>query len=228
MISVVLIEPKTEGNIGAIARVMKNFGLTNLVLINPKCEISIDALSRAKHAKDILEKAKIKKLSYLKRFDYLIATTAMLGTDYNIPRCPITPEQLAGKLLKKAKVGLVFGRESSGLTNKEILMCDFVVNIPASKDYPTMNLSHAASIIFYELFKKSGKRKLDEEITPATKKEKGIILKLVNKALDKMKFQTKEKKETQRVVWKRIVGKAFLTKREAFALIGFFRKLEKN
>jgi len=226
MIGVVLIEPETEGNIGAIARVMKNFDFKEIVLINPKADhLGREALDRATHAKDILKKAKVKDFSYLKKFDYLIGTTAMLGSDYNIPRNPLTPEQLAEKASKvKGNVGILIGRDGTGLNNEEIKRCDFVVAIPTSKKYPTMNISHAVSIILYELFKKLGKEKIDEHINFATKKDKEIVLRYVDKALDEMAFSTKEKKETQRIVWKRIVGKAMLTKREAFALIGFLKK----
>jgi TrmH family RNA methyltransferase len=229
MITVVLTEPKTEGNIGALARVMKNFDLKNLVLIKPKCNhLGLDAKSRAKHAKDILKNASVKDFSYLKKFDYVIGTTAMLGTDYNIPRSPLTPEQLADKIYNvKGKIALLFGRDSFGLTNEEIKKCDFIVTIPTHKKYPTMNISHAASVIFYALFKKIGKENISEHIITATKKEKDIILKNINKILNKLEFQTKQKKDTQKIVWKRIIGKSLLTKREAYALLGFLRKLSK-
>ncbi len=227
MINIILIEPQTEGNIGAVARVMKNFDFSNLVLINPKANhLGREALDRATHAKSILKKAKVKDFSYLKKFDYLIGTTAMIGSDYNIPRSPLIPEQLAEKISKvKGKIGIVIGREGTGLNNEEIIKCDFIVAIPTSKKYPTMNVSHATSIILYELFKKSGKEKISDHINFATKKDKEIILKHVNKVLDRIEFSTKEKKETQKIVWKRIVGKAMLTKREAFALIGFLKKI---
>ena len=227
MTSIILVEPETEGNIGAVARVMKNFDFEELILINPKANhLGREALDRATHAKSILKKAKIKDFSCLKSFDYLIGTTAMLGSDYNIPRSPLTPEQLAEKISKaKGKIGILIGREGTGLNNEEIRKCDFIVAIPTSKKYPTMNISHAVSIILYELFKKLGKEKINKHINFATKKDKEIILRYVNKVLDKMEFSTKEKKETQRIVWKRIVGKAMLTKREAFALMGFLRKL---
>ena len=227
MTSIILVEPETEGNIGAVARVMKNFDFEELILINPKANhLGREALDRATHAKSILKKAKIKDFSCLKSFDYLIGTTAMLGSDYNIPRSPLTPEQLAEKISKaKGKIGILIGREGTGLNNEEIRKCDFIVAIPTSKKYPTMNISHAVSIILYELSKKLGKEKINEHINFATKKDKEIILRYVNKVLDKMEFSTKEKKETQRMVWKRIVGKAMLTKREAFALMGFLRKL---
>jgi TrmH family RNA methyltransferase len=232
MISVVLIEPETAGNIGAIARVMKNFEFNDLVLISPKCKhLSKEALDRSTHAKSILKNAKVKKINYLKTFDYLVATTAKLGTDYNIPRSPITPEQLGDKLSKinpKLKIGLLIGREGSGLNNKEISMCDFIVTIPSSKKYPTMNVSHATSLILYEIFKKQTKKKNNDHIISATKKEKQVIMGYFNKVLNKIKFSTKEKKQTQKTVWKRIFGKAFLTKREAFAVIGFLKKLKKD
>ena len=231
MMNIILIEPETPGNIGAIARAMKNFDLKNLFLINPKCDhLSKEALDRATHAKEILKNARIEQFSYLKQFDYLIATTAKLGTDYNIPRSPITPEQLAEKLakinLKNLSIGILIGREGSGLKNKEILAADFIVTIPSSKSYPTLNAAHAATIIFYEIFQKIGKEKVNEHIITATKIEKEIILKKVGNILNKMEFSTEEKKETQRRIWKRILGKSFMTKREAYALLGFLRKLE--
>jgi len=199
---------------------MKNFGLKELILINPKCsKDSKTAHNRAKHAQDILNNCKIKDWSYLKRFDYLIGTTAKLGTDYNISRSPITPSELSFVIPKNKKMGIVFGRESSGLTNDEIAKCDFIVTIPTYPKYPAMNLSHSAAIIFYELFKNSKEKKVGDQINIASKKDKEQILKMIDGVLANIKFATKEKKETQRLVWKRIVNKAFLTKREAFAVM---------
>lgn len=227
MISIVLIEPKTQGNLGAIARVMKNFEFDELILINPKCKTGKEAIKRAKHAKDILQNAKIKNINYLKNFDYIIGTTAVLGTDYNIPRSPLMPEELAKKIvkIKNSKIAILFGREDTGLTTEEIRRCDFIVNIPASKNYKTLNISHALAIILYEIFNLKNKNITKEKFIPASKKEKEQILKMVGKILDKMEFATKSKKETQKKVWKRIIGKGMLTKREAFALMGFLKKL---
>jgi len=86
MIYIILMEPENEGNVGAIARVMKNFGFKNLVMINPKTEITEVTKARAKHAQDILNNAKITNSSFLKTMDTLIGTTAKVGTDYNITR----------------------------------------------------------------------------------------------------------------------------------------------
>ena len=212
MVKVALIEPITSGNLGAIARAMKNFDLKDLILVNPKCDpTSSDAIKRAKHAKNILKKAKIvKKFSYQKRFDYIIGTTANVGsTDYNLPRLPVKPEEI--KLNKNSLI--LFGREDSGLTNEEIQQCDFIVSIPSSKKYKTLNISHAAIILFYELFKNK-KETSHDHIRSATGNDKKILLKLINNSLNKMKFSTKDKKDTQKKLWKRIIGKSNLTKRE--------------
>ena len=232
MIEVILMEPRKQENIGSIARVMKNFGFENLVLVNPRCKIGITAYKVVKHGKNILEKTKIKGISHLKKLDYLVGTTAILGTEYNIPRSPITAEQLALKIKsiinkKKIKIGLLIGREGSGLNNKEINLCDILVTIPASKNYPTFNVSHALTIILYEIFKKLNVDKSNSHINFATKEDKEIILKYINQILNRMEFTTRGKKETQKRVWKRIIGKAIPTKRESFVVMGFLRKLIK-
>lgn len=244
MISIIILEPRNSGNLGAICRVMKNFGFRELFLINPVCNPkSITARKRSMHALDILNGAKVvhaKSHSLLKKFfskfDHLIATTSQLGTDYNIPRSPITPEQLVEKLktinISKAKIAIVFGRENYGLSNEEIALCDFSLTIPTNREYPSMNLSHAISVVLYELSKLDtvkNKNKVNSHIIPASDIDKKIMLKFIDKIILTLGLATKEKEETMRKVWKKIVGKSFVSKREAFALLGFFRKLsEKN
>ncbi|MFH1211041.1 MAG: RNA methyltransferase [archaeon] len=223
MVSVALLEPKTAGNVGAVARCMKNFNLNKLILINPKCDhLSKESMDRASHAKDVLRSAKIMSFSELiRKFDCVVGTSAIVGTDYNLPRSPIPPDRL---VLPKNSV-VVFGREDHGLSNEEILKCDFVVTIPASKRYASMNISHSAAIIFYELFKRSKDEKVSSNIAFASRKDKDILLGIIYRSFDKLDFLNAKKKETQKKVWKRLVGKSLLTKREVFALCGYFRKI---
>lgn len=225
-ISVIGIGLATPGNIGAIARAMQNFGLNKLILIKPKCDyLSKEAIDRATYAKMILQNAE--KLSSLEdarnKFDTLVATTARTGTDYNIPRTPLSPEQFSKMIPKLGKVGIILGREDHGLSNDEVSLCDFIVTIPSAKRNNPMNVSHAAAVLLYEIFKNNVNT---NTIAMASGQEKAALLKLINSSLDKIKFSTKEKRETQRNLWKRIVGKSMLTKREAFGLCGFFRKLQ--
>lgn len=179
------------------------------------------------HARDILKKAKIKPLSYLETFHTVIATTSKVGTDYNILRSSITAENLADKIKDVNKnIAIVFGPEDRGLINEELELCDFVVTIPASKKYPVLNLSHAAAIIFYEIFKARAKEHVSSHIIFASKPEKYHLMKILNELFDKVEFATPQKKKTQQTIWKKIMGKSFLTKREAFAIMGFLKKLK--
>ncbi len=222
MVNVILVEPQSAGNIGSIARAMKNFGAKQLYLINPAANHkSITAKKFAMHGADILAKAK--KISWQEalKHDIVIATTAKIGSDYNIPRSPLTPKQAAAKLagVKNRKVALVLGREDRGLLSSEIRDCDYLVTIPTAK-YAALNIAQAATILLYELHNTKSK----EFFTPISAKEKKVLLELINKDIASLQFSTKEKRETQRRVWKRVIGKSLLTKREAFALLGFFRK----
>lgn len=234
MITIILIEPENPGNTGAILRCMKNFDFSNIILVNPLFDInSKELLNRAKWAKDLIKKISIypydiKKIR--KKFDYLIATTAKVGRDYNILRSPITPEELAEKISnikdKKTRIGLLIGREGIGLKNEEIKLADFTVTIPTSRKYGTMNVSHATSILLYEIFKKQKTENIISHIKPISDIEKEQILKIINETLDKMQFATEEKRNTQKILWKKIIGKAMLSKREAYALMGFLKKIK--
>lgn len=235
MLTVVLVEPETPGNIGSVARVMKNFGVRNLVLVNPKCShLDGESYGRAMHAREILKKAVVvQDMADLKKFDYVVGTTAALGSDYNVMRSPISPEHLASQLQEQCKsifspktsIALVFGRESAGLNNSEISSCDILVTIPASSKYRALNLSHAVAIVLYELFKHSGSAKLNTHIPLATRHEKAIAQSMVQDILARMDFSLQSKKKTQSLVWSRLINKAFLTRREMYALIGFLRKV---
>ena len=227
-IYIIAQEFETPGNCGALARVAKNFDCPNLVFLNPKCDfLSKESLDRATHAGDLLKKAKVmKNLGEVKsKFDYIVGTTSIVSTDYNIPRSPLSPKQLA-EVINKKKFAILIGREGKGLTNEEISECDFIVTIPTSKGYPTMNVSHAAAVILYEIFNKLSNSRLADNIPFATGKDREVATRLAMESLDRLKFTTEERRTTQQRLWKRIIGKSFLTKREIFALCGFFKKVK--
>ena len=230
MITIILIEPEHEGNVGAIARSMKNFGLTELILINPQCEINETLRNRAKHAQDVVDNITvINSFKDLPKADVLIGTTARLGTDYNINRSAIPISKLSEKISSKQNIYILFGREGNGLTNEEIEECDLLVTVPAHKKYPTLNLSHAATILFYELFTQNisstPSDKHNNHLIPISKNEKEQLTELYTKALNNIEFSTETKRETQKKLWKKIIAKSGITKRESFVLMGFFRKI---
>lgn len=232
MLSLCLIGIQNEGNLGAIARVMKNFGAEELILIDTKINpLSKTALDRASHAADILKNARRETgFGVFKSYDLIIGTTANIGGIYNIPRLPLTPRQLGEQLRSHPKKNLllVLGREDRGLSNDELARCDVLVSIPASKTYPVMNVSHAAAVVLYEFFGAMSEQTSVSHITSASHKELEQTLKLANESIAALSFHTDIKTRTQERLWKKIIFKSFLTKRETFALMGFFKKLLKQ
>ena len=226
MIDIILINVESPENLGAIARVMKNFDFDRLVLISPEAKPNdIKARIVSRHAEDILKKAKVLKRFPFSKYDYVIGTTARIGTDYNVIRTPLTPEEASEKIIKlqNKKTALVFGPESSGLNNDFLSKCDFVIKIPAS-DYDTLNISHAVVIILYTLFLKKNSVKGFERIEPISNLDKKILEEKFHNIAKELFHKDRLKVELR--VWKRIIGKATLSKREAFALLGFLSKIQ--
>lgn len=223
MITVILHSPEHPGNVGAIARAMANFGFEKLVLITPQCDhLCSEARNRAKHAQAVLENAVVGDETVLQTFDIVVATSGKLGDANNIPRLPLTPQQLNESLKNRSgSTGLLFGRESCGLTNEELAKADFLVTIPTGEGYPILNLSHAVAIILSSLTPSK------EAFALIKARQKQELYALVDDVLEKMEFTTPDKRETQRLLWHRLIGSSFLTAREAQAMLGFFKKLKK-
>ena len=152
---VVLVEPLNDGNIGAVARSMKNFGLDELVLVRP-CAVGEEAFKRAMHGIDVLKGARtvFSDEEAFKGADFVAATSGVdTLNDKKFVRISLTPREFSEKAKGlEGTVALLFGREDFGLPDKLIKRADFLITIPANRTYPIMNLSHAATIVFYELF----------------------------------------------------------------------------
>jgi tRNA/rRNA methyltransferase len=150
---IVLVEPAGQLNIGAIARVMKNFGLNQLVLVNPQCDpLSEEALRMAVHAKEILASAVLVATlpEALQGCVRVMATTGRIRS-WDIPL--ENPRTALPWLLEESEqpVALVFGREDRGLSNEELNYAQRFVHIPTSENYLSLNLATAVGICCYEL-----------------------------------------------------------------------------
>ncbi len=221
MPSIVLVEPEEAGNVGFVARTMKNFGFSKLFIIAPKCDLD-EAKKFAKHAQDVLLGARILKdlPSARRKFGYLIGTTALRGGEYNVLRSHLTPRGLASRPLP-AGAAIVFGREGPGLTNEEVRQCDLLVSIPSSDIYPTLNVSHATAVVLYELFLAGGEF---EPLGTASPKTTKAVVANFSKLLEKCTLP-KEKKRIKLDIFRRVIGKSMITEREAHGLAGAFRKM---
>lgn len=226
-IYIVFVECETPGNIGFLARTMANFGLKNLVLINPPT-LTKEAYYQATHGKYIVENAKIfptlDDFYQSQRIDFKVASTGMAGGSYNLSRIPIRPEELGQSMNVSNKIAILFGREGNGLTNKEIADCDICVSIPTDPTYPILNISHAAAIIFYEIFKNKhdfGAEGLDE----STNIEKDYLLKDMVDLINNLDIP-EHKKRNGIKTFNNIISRAFITSREAHTFKGILRRLK--
>lgn len=154
-VRIVLVQPTHPGNIGAVARAMKNSGLTDLTLVSPLVFPHPDASARAAGAEDILERTVVVTTLEVALADCRIAVGAS-ARRRTIPLPPLAPGEGAQRLLEEAQrgpVALVFGRERTGLTNAELDRCQYLVTIPADPRFSSLNLAGAVQVLGYELFK---------------------------------------------------------------------------
>ncbi|MFK5986718.1 MAG: RNA methyltransferase [Pseudomonadota bacterium] len=156
-IKIILIEPQTPGNIGAVARAMKTMGLNHLVLINPLIFPHKDATIRATNAIDVLENCIIADtLSDVIKECELVIGTSIRDRGGFVP--PLTARESAAKLVKESlisPVALVFGTESSGMTGNDIRQCNYYGYIPSNPEFSSLNLAAAVQTFCYEIFQAS-------------------------------------------------------------------------
>jgi tRNA/rRNA methyltransferase len=151
-IRIILVEPAGALNVGSIARVIKNMGLTQLVIVNPQCEVLGEEATRMSvHAIDLLKTAQIVPdlPTALIGCTRVIATTAR---DRAIPTQLETPRQALPWLIESSQpTALIFGREDSGLTNAELNYASRYIRIPVGSAYSSLNLAQAVGVCAYEL-----------------------------------------------------------------------------
>lgn len=156
-IRIVLVETTHPGNIGAVARAMKAMALERLYLVNPKLFPSAEATARASGADDVLANAQVRpSLAEALRDCHLIVGTSARDRTVAWPHLP--PRPAARRLLEEARrgpVALVFGRESSGLSNQELDLCQYLTHIPTHPGFSSLNVAAAVQLLAYELYQAS-------------------------------------------------------------------------
>lgn len=223
---IILVEPKTPGNIGAIARLMMNFDVKNLSVLNPP-EIDDEALARAMHAKSILSDfEEINDLSKkLKAFDLVVGTSGITSEkEKEFLRKAETPEEFALKTCDyPGRVAILFGREDKGLSNEELSYCDKLINIPSSDTYPILNLSHAVGVVLYEIFKNRDEDSYtyDVEERKIGESDRNRLVNLFSKILNQIEYPEHKRRKTE-VMFQKLLGRATTTKSEYHRLMGVF------
>jgi TrmH family RNA methyltransferase len=225
---VVLVEPREGGNVGAAARAMKNFGFTELAIVGERdlrhdpsagwwSSGADDVVAAALHFRTVEEA--------LRDCHLAVATTAVRGRHVYEQLTPGTVAELAhSSLAAEERLALVFGREESGLSGRDIAACQRTAVIPTWPGFPTMNLAQSVAIFCYELGKRD--RPAARE-TPAAPVE--LIQELqahLRQLLEEIGY-FKDKKRDH--LWAEIAafsGRSMLNVREASLLLAIIRKIE--
>ena len=175
-IRIVLVGTSHPGNIGAVARAMKNMGLNDLALVNPRYFPHEEATARASGATDVLEKAVVVPTlaDALTDCVYVAGASARART---IAWPTMPPRECAERLLVESeggKVAAVFGPEKSGLQNEDLDLCHTLLTIPTDPAFSSLNLAMAVQVLTYELRVASRQDALpsfETEAPPATGEE---------------------------------------------------------
>ncbi|MEM3219365.1 MAG: TrmJ/YjtD family RNA methyltransferase, partial [Thermoplasmata archaeon] len=193
--------------------------------VNPQTEINDEAYKYAMHGDNILKNAKIVQAfdEAIKSMNLVIGTSGISTmSEKHFLRIPKSPEEVAEIISKyNGNVAIVFGREDIGLLNEELEKVDIFLHIKASEKYPVLNITHAAAIIFYEIFKKNlnieGPRMAERE-------DLDRLYNIFVDIIEKTRYPEHKKKNTYRMI-KKIIGRAGITSWEYHVLIGVLKEI---
>lgn len=234
-IKIVLVETSHPGNIGAVARAMKNMAMDNLCLVNPKVFPSAEATARASGADDILSAAKI----YPTLQEAIADCQLVLGTS---ARCrtiswpELTPRECAEKVVIREpenNVAILFGRENSGLKNHEMDLCHYLLRIPCNSQYSSLNIAAAVQVICYELFVAAGLQETIQigdkgEIPLATTEQMESFYGHLQEALVDIDFMHPNKSKSIMRRLRRIYNRIQLDTKEVDILRGILKMSQGN
>lgn len=227
-IRVVLIQTTHPGNIGAVARAMKNMGLSQLVLVNPKCYPHDEATARAASAGDILENATLTtELETAIADCHWVYGTSARSRHFPWPQLSAraAAEEIHAQANANQEIAILFGPEHSGLSNSDLQACDYHLTIPANPEYPSINLAQAVQILSYEIFQQQHHAIQLKSEPKASHQQVAQLLKLMHTlGVDTGFVNANQPSEFQNHI-KRVFTKAQLTPDEANLLIGLNKKM---
>lgn len=225
---IILVGPQLGENIGACARAMKNFCLSDLRIVNPRDGWPNEkAESASVGAIDLIKSAKIYKTiqDASKDLEYLYATT---GVKRHMNKPHVLTKNLANSYEHDLKTGILFGRENCGLNNDEISLCNKIITIDTNPEFSSLNIAQAVLVVCYELFKQIERTDLTSQQEFATKEELGFFYNHLFEILEKKNFFKLQEKKIQ---MQRNIVNIFsridkLSKNEIQTLRGILKTLE--
>ena len=228
-LAVVCVRPQGSGNLGSIARAMRNFGFRDLILVAPRCGIDEQSYRMACHAAEVLDRARtVGDLAALdSEFHGFIGTCGRL--DPSVHGEPLPPAGLpaaVSRLAPPARLALLLGPEDHGLSNTELKRCRWIVRIPADPEYPSLNIAQAAAVLLYEL---GGRERLDPEppapVRVATAAQMEQLFTQLRRLLLQVGFLHRNNPERIMYPLRRLLFRAGPKAREVRILRGILRQL---
>ena len=230
----ILIKPQLGENIGACARSMKNFGFQNLNIVSPKFAFPNHKTKvTAVGAYDIINKTKVFNSTEkaVSEFD-LVFSLSSRRRDINKNHITINDFFNILKKRKNSKVGLMFGPEASGLSNIDLSLSNYILQIPTAKNFKSLNLSHSVTLICYEIFKFSNKKlfnKSGKKIKISSKLNITSLVKHLIKLLEKKDFFLPiEKKQSMLLNINNLIYRLEPNDKELRILASIISSLSKN
>lgn len=235
MVSIILSHPQMGENIGATARAMLNFGLTDLRLVAPRDGWpSAPAIANAAGALEIMPPIKIFETTAeaIKDLHFVLGTTArprdMVKPLYT-PESAVTESQ--SRLEQDQKTGFLFGGERAGLSNDEVSLCHGIITIPTNPDFASLNLAQSVLLLGYEWIKSEAPDNMGKSDLPppATNENKDVFIERLDKDLDAMHFYRSEgSKSLMRRNIRNIFSRMDITEGELNILHGMLSALRGN
>jgi tRNA/rRNA methyltransferase len=201
----ILVKPQLGENIGACARSLKNFGFSKLKIVAPKQGWpNYKARATSVGAIDIIKKTKIynNTVDAISEFDIVFSLSAR-KRDINKKHISLNNFLKIISLKNNNKFGLIFGPEASGLSNEDLSYSNYIIQIPTSKKFKSLNLSHSLTIICYEIFKLFNLKKfnLNQKNTKiSSKKDLTLFLDHLKSLLHKKNFFVPEEKKLSMIM----------------------------
>jgi len=234
-LELVLVRPKEDGNVGAVARVARNFGVDGIVLVAPRAALGPEARRRSMMGLDLLEHARVVPTfeAAVAGADLVVGSTdTSTGRSNAYLRRSVSPERL-GEMLRplEGTVAIVLGPEDNGLGRDELRRCDLLVHVPARREAPTLNLSHAAALILYGILR--GRAPGDPASTPAPEsvplngREKELLLTRIADVAERTGYPA-HKRQGLVLLVRRLLGRATPSEAELRMLLGFMRGIARR
>ncbi len=228
-IRIVLVRPRGSGNIGSIARAMKNMGACDLAIVGKARTGSFWARAMAVHGRKILSAAS----TYTSIREAIADCTLVIGTTCRAGlyrRHSQSPGEVAPAIATAArsgKVALIFGPEDHGLSNKDLEHCQLLITIPTHPDYQSLNVAQAAVICLYEIYLASLTPPADRKLVERASAEAvERLFDRMRRSLLRIGFLDSENPEHMLLAFRRILGRAGLEEKDVRILTGLFRQID--